>query len=291
MKTKPLLWLMLALILTGPFAAAGPINTDSALPVDEGGFLWRQQVSFLKAEDSTRDMEVITVPSVFVYGVTEKLALLGQVPYVDKSLEENGVERGDNGLGDSTLLARYEVFHLDKPAETLRAQVLAGLKFPTGEDDESDEHGRLPQMLQLGSGSFDPVVGGVFSWQALQWEIDLDLVYKVKTEANDFQFGDALSHDASYQYRLWPQELPERGNPSFIYGVLELNGIWAQRNEINGSDVADSGGYTLFLSPGLQYVTMRWIAEVSIQLPVIQDLNGGQLETDYVLNAGFRIRF
>ncbi len=291
MRKKLPLWLILALSLSSDFATAAPINTNTALPVHEEEFLWREQVSFLKAKDSTRDMEVLTVPSVFVYGVTEKLAFIGAVPYMDKSFKENGVERGDSGLGDSTLLARYEVIHLDKPAETLRAQVLAGLKFPTGEDDESDERGRLPQTLQLGSGSYDPVVAGVFTWQTQQWQVDLDLVYKINTEANDFQFGDVLSHNASLQYRLWPQELPEHGNPSFIYGVLELNGVWAQRNEINGSEFADSGGYTLFLSPGLQYVTPRWIAEISIQLPVIQDLNGGQLKTDYILNAGFRIQF
>lgn len=291
MKKKPLISLIFTLSLTGGFATAAPINTNTALPVHEGEFLWREQASFLKAKDSTRDKEVITVSSVFVYGVTEKLAFIGTVPYVDKSLKENGVERGDSGLGDSTLLARYEIYHLDRPAETFRAQALAGLKFPTGEDDESDEQGRLPQTLQLGSGSYDPVVGGVFTWQTQQWQVDLDSVYKINTEANDFQFGDVLSHNASLQYRIWPQELPEQGNPSFTYGVLELNGVWARRNEMNDSDIADSGGYTLFISPGLQYVTMRWITEVSIQLPVIQDLNGDQVKTDYILSAGFRAQF
>jgi len=29
--------------------------------------------------------------------------------------------------------------------------------------------------------------------------------------------------------------------------------------------------------------------EASIQLPVIQDLNGDQVETDFVLTAGFRV--
>jgi hypothetical protein len=33
------------------------------------------------------------------------------------------------------------------------------------------------------------------------------------------------------------------------------------------------------------------VAEVSVQLPVVQELNGGQLKTDFILAAGFRIQF
>ncbi|MCI0538475.1 MAG: transporter [Verrucomicrobiales bacterium] len=272
-------------------AMAAAINTDTALPVHRGEFLWREQVRFLKAEDATRDLEVIAVPSVLVYGVTEKFALIGVVPYLDKTSKMGGAERGDNGLGDSTLLGRYQVFQFDRPGETFRAQVLGGLKFPTGRDDESDSAGRLPQPLQLGSGSYDPIVAGVFTWQRLRWQADFDVAYKISTEANNFRFGNTLAHDAAFQYRLWPWQLPERGVPSFVYGLLELNGIWAERNELNGGRVGDSGGYTLFVSPGLQYVTRRWVAELSVQLPVVQALNGNQLETDYILVAGFRVQF
>ena len=269
MKLRAVTVVLLGSVILGTNARAAAINTDTALPVHQGEFLWREQVRFLKAEDSTRDLEVIAVPSVFVYGFTEKFALIGVVPYLNKTLKMGGVERGDNGLGDSTLLGRYQVFQLDRPGETFRAQVLGGLKFPTGRDDKSDALGRLPQSLQLGSGSYDPMVAGVFSWQRLRWQADFDLAYKINTEANDFRFGNTLAHDAAFQYRLLPWTLPEQGVPSFVYGVLELNGLWAERSALHGGRVGDSGGYTLFLSPGLQYVTRRWIAEISVQLPVV----------------------
>lgn len=273
--------------------SAAPINTDTALPIHRGEFLWREQTRLLEASGAGQDLEVIAVPSVFIYGFTEKFALIGMAPYLDKTLKTSGVERGDNGLGDSTLLVRYQVFQLDhsSPRETFRGQLLGGLKFPTGEDDHRDRFGRLPQPPQLGSGSYDPEVGGVFTWQRLRWQADFDLVYKINTEANDFQFGNTLAHDAALEYRLWPWRLSDRGVPSFVYGVLELNGVWADRSESRGHDVAGSGGYTLFVSPGVQYVTQRWVAEISVQLPAIQNLNGRQPETDYILTAGFRIQF
>jgi hypothetical protein len=272
-------------------ASAAPINTDTALPVRRGAWLWREQVRFLKAEDSTRDLEVVAVPSVLVYGFTEKFALIGIAPYVDQNLKTGGVERGDHGLGDVTLLGRYQVFQRDRPGETFRAQVLGGLKFPTGKDDERDSLGRLPQPLQLGSGSYDPLVAGVFTWQRLRWQADFDVAYKINTEANGFRFGNTLAHDAAFQYRLWPWQLPERGVPQFVYGLLEFNGVWAERSEFSSGKIGDSGGNALFISPGLQYVAKRWVAEVSVQLPVVQELNGGQLKTNFILAGGFRIQF
>jgi hypothetical protein len=96
-------------------------------------------------------------------------------------------------------------------------------------------------------------------------------------------------------HRLLPWKLPEKGVPSYLYGVLELNGLWEERSEFAGRDVAQSGGYRLFLSPGLQDVTTRWVAEVSVQFPIVKELNGGavraDLKSDYVVNTGFRIQF
>ena len=60
---------------------------------------------------------------------------------------------------------------------------------------------------------------------------------------------------------------------------------------MNGIKDFNSGGTRLFLVPGVQYITKRWIAEVAVQLPAIQDLNGTKLENDFVVRAGFRSNF
>jgi len=53
----------------------------------------------------------------------------------------------------------------------------------------------------------------------------------------------------------------------------------------------DNGGLTWNLAPGLQYVTPRFILETAIQIPVVQNLNGTALESDWVWTAGFRWNF
>lgn len=281
-------------------ALAGPITFNTALPVHEGEVIVRGQGKLRYSTDDpspmNRELTVWAAPTVLVYGATEKLTLFGVIPYLDKELELDTpmgrISRSDNGLGDATFLARYTIRQWDRPGETLRLAPFLGLQVPTGDDDESDSLGRLPQPLQLGSGSWDPVAGTIFTWQTLNWEFDTAISYKLNTEANDFELGDEAEFDLSYQYRLWPWKLEqEEGVPGFLYGVLESNVIWQDRHEGPGGDISDSGGTTWFLAPGIQYVTKRWVIEAAVQLPVLQDLNGDALENDFIATAGFRINF
>ena len=119
------------------------------------------------------------------------------------------------------------------------------------------------------------------TYQTLAYQIDSQLSYKANREANGFRFGNVAKLDASFQYRLWPQTLGS-GVPAFLYGVLEANLVRAEKNRIGGIDDPNSGGTTLFLSPGLQYVTRKWILEASVQIPVVRNLNGTALKNDYI---------
>lgn len=285
-------------VLASDAGHAGPITFNSALQISPGIAIWREQAVLRRATDDpsaqARDLRVLAVPSVLAYGATRDLAFFGVIPYLDKTLDLSTpggrVRRGDHGLGDVLALGRYTVYRLDMIGETRRIAPFLGLKFPTGEDDATDRLGRLPQPLQLGSGSWDPLLGVVFTWQTLPWELDSAFEYAIRTSANDFEFGDAAELDLSFQYRVWPLELG-RGVPAFVYAVLESNLIWEGKNEVAGRTDPDSGGVTWFLDPGVQLVTERWVLEASVQLPVVQDLNGQALGGDYIVRGGFRYNF
>lgn len=286
------------LLLSPALAVAGPITFNTALPVSAGEFILREQVQVLRSTDDpspmNRDLRVLAVPSVLAYGVTRDLTLFGIVPYLDKTLDSNTAvgrqRRRDAGLGDVILISRYTVWSMDRLGETRRLAPFLGLKFPTGDSDERDSLGRLPQPIQLGSGSWDPLLGTIFTWQTFQWEFDTAFQYRFNTTAHDFQFGDEARWDLSFQYRLWPPQLA-RGVPAFLYGVLESNVIWTDKNEAAGIRDPDSGGTIWFLAPGLQYVTRRVILEAVVQVPVVQELNGLALKTDYIVSFGFRVNF
>jgi len=288
------------MIMTGWMSPtlAAPQSFNTALPVAKGEFVFREQFVLDQSGDDAsgedRNRTAWALVSALGYGVTPDLALFGIVPYVDKNLKitAGGTrrERSASGLGDVSLFARYTVYRRDWPGRTLRIAPFAGTETPTGEDDETDALGRLPASVQPGSGSWDPFGGIVLTYQTLDFQIDAQASYKVNTEANSFEFGDVARLDGSLQYRLWPRKLGS-GVPGFLYGVLEGNLIYQEKNRSGGVDDPNSGGLSLFLLPGLQYVTKRWIIEAGIQVPVVQDLNGTALEKDYILRSGFRVNF
>ncbi len=288
---------LMFVVITTPILAA-PITFNTALPVAKGEGIFRLQSKYIRStEDPSpmdRELNVWSFPLVGVYGLTEKWALFGIAPILFKSLEvktPTGRRTRDvEGLGDMSFLARYTLRQQDRPGKTTRIAPFVGIEVPTGKDDEKDSLGRLPQPLQLGSGSWDPFAGVVLTRQTLGWQFDASASYKYNTEANDFRFGDVARLDLSYQYRLWPRQLGS-DVPNFIYGVLENNLIWQDKNEVAGSTDKDSGGTTLFLAPGLQYVTKRVVLEAAILLPVIQNLNGNALENDFIGTLSFRVNF
>lgn len=292
------IFILLQTFIMFPSAFAAPITFNTALPVAKGEGIFRIQTKYIRSTDDpgpqARELTVWAFPVVGVYGVTEKLAVFVIVPVLDKKLDVDTPmgrkTRSVSGLGDAAFIARYTAWKQDKPGQTFRIAPFVSIETPTGENDEKDSLGRLPQTLQLGSGSWDPSVGIVITRQTLDWQIDASASYKLNTEAGDFKFGDVAELDVSYQYRLLPRKL-ESGVPSFVYGVLESNLIWQDNNQMGGADDRNSGGASWFLTLGIQYVAKRFVAEAAVQLPVMQDLNGETLENDFTAILSFRVNF
>lgn len=288
---------LLALWAWSAAAWSAPITFNTALPVHTDGWVLREQLVVMKnASDPTparRNMEVSGLVSVLGYGVTRDLALFGMLPYFDKRLDMTmggqDVTRRRQGIGDLTVLGRYTLYEDNAPRRTFRIAPFLGVKAPTGSDNARDGLGRLPPQVQLGSGSWDLQGGVVGTYQTPDFQVDGQVSYKANREANGFRFGDVLEIDGSLQYRLWPRSLGE-GVPNFLYGVVEANLVRAGRDRVGGAD-PNSGGTTLFLSPGVQYVTKKWILEAGVQIPVSQQLNGTALKNDYIFTTGFRVNF
>lgn len=296
LPAKPLLLSLMILVFGDVPVYAAPINSDIGITPFKGQFIVRTQARFTrKASDPTsqnRQLDVLALPVVGVYGITAKAAVLMKLPYIDKDLRTvGGLKRGDQGIGDLTILGKYRIFAKNYKGATSRFALIGGLELPTGDDEERDSTGVLPPPLQLGSGSVDFIAGGLYTFASLDQEWDANFQYKFNREANDFEFGDVFNYNLAYLRRVWPRLPPETGIYTQWNALLELNGGFARRNESRGNAVAASGGHTLFLSPGIQFVAQQIIFEFSFQYPIVEDLNGDQLETDYKLAFSFRYTF
>ena len=272
---------VLGLWIAGEARAQG-INTNVALPVAEGELIWRSQLRFQRATDDPspldRELDRVVASQTLVFGATPRLSVFTTAPIlVRQELESGGSEERDSALGDLRLLTRYMLFIDDyAPLSTRRVALLAGVKLPTGAD-------------RFGSPTFDPTLGLVATWTANRHELDLDALATLGTKRHGFEAGDRFRYDVAYRYRLWPARFG--GRLLQLNGLVELNGTWVDRAHEHGRRVQNSGGNVLFVSPGLQLAAVRWIAELSLQIPLVQSLHGDQIETDFVAVVSVRVPF
>lgn len=248
------------------------------------------------ADPQAREMTIRMVGFMLPYEAIPNRLLVGfTMPYLDKRLEmttSGGQRRAitNRGLGDFTPFAKYQFYQKDRAGGTTRMTAKLGLKLPTGKDDARDEAGALlPPSLQLGTGSWDVNGGVVLTHLYQRWGINTNLVYQLNNEAKGFKHGDAFRYDLSGAMRLLPVVYKEYPSPQLNL-IMEFNGTVAAKNR--DRDVVDpnSGGHTLLVSPGLQFMGGRdWLVDVSYQFPILQNLNGTQLGLNRTWTVGFLI--
>lgn len=279
-------------LFQGPAALAAPITFNTALPVSAEETMLREQLVVNKSgADTTHDTrtEVTSVTTVG-YGFTPDLAVFVSAPYTSRAVDVASATRAGRGFGDAELFARYTVYQHDALGATFRIAPFAGVKAPTGDTNARDHRGKLPASVQAGSGSWDVFGGAIATYASTDYTVDGQIGYRENRRGNGSETGDIIRADASLQYRLWPETL-DAGTPGFFYGVLETNLMHQGRSRVAGVVDADTGGTSFTLVPGVQYATRRWIAELALQVPVHQNLNGNALRNDYQLRTGIHVNF
>ena len=128
---------------------------------------------------------------------------------------------------------------------------------------------------RFGSASLSASVLGVFTTEGTQ----------------DTELGDIRTYNLGYAYRLGGAEphehaaaeaARERAEAGTAWDlILELNAVHRQAETIDGAKDPNSGGARVFLSPGVRAtVDERWSAYASLGIPISEDLNGAEQETD-----------
>lgn len=271
-----------ALCCAATLTVAAPIATNTALPLGDRGVVMREQIMFMRASDSlsglSREVERFELRTTVGYGVSRKLAVFAAIPYADISSDIGGTKSSASGFGDAMMFARYEIYNVNRAGGTLRVAPYLGLRMPTGKEGET------------GDGSVDAFGGLVVTVASIDWELDSQIRYDLNREADGFDRGNVLTLDSSLQYRIAPAAI-NAATEGFLFGVMELSAGFAGKNETAGVENPNSGGFQLFLTPGIAYATRRWMADFGVRLPVVNDLNGNALEPDVVIVTSVRFNF
>ena len=233
-------FLLLSILCAGWLPTLAPamgLRSFVALPIEKGGSVVRLQV------ERNNDTDVDTAITNVAWGLSHNQTLLFGLPY---RLSPSG----ENRLGDFSALYRRIVWQDDHREGTSRLGLLGGVILPT--DSSRDE------AIQAG-------LVATFYRGRVEW--DFDALYQSGFD----QRRDTARYDISRQYRLTPAEYPEWGIGSEWDIVTELNGRWAEGNEIIHQ-----------VTLGLQWIHQKWVLESG----VIQDLNGPEA-TRFLLSTRF----
>ena len=246
-----------------------------------------------------------------MYAPTSRITLMAMLPFTSSSMDHmmrNGNEfsTSSSGLGDVSLGALVQL----SKGENNRVHANFGLRFPTGSIDQKDvvpasapDKAVLPYPMQLGSGTFDLEPGITYLQQAgdNSFGAQAKYLFRLGENAQDYTLGSKIKLSA------WGA----RALTEFL--SLSLRGEFTRLADIDGADarfasmLANRMVPTVFtdlraatrldLSVGANLMApkssalagLRWGIEVG--LPVVQDLDGPQLETDLVITTGLQFAF
>lgn len=208
-----------------------------ALPVEKEGAVIR--LAFEHVKESNTD----TLSTSMAYGLSANQTLLLGLPYRISPA-------GTNRQGDLSALYRHIVWQQDSKSGTDRLGLLGGVIVPTENDRDA--------AVQAGF---------VFTHVKNRHEIDIDALYQSGINNR----ADSGRYDISWQYRLSPSEYPDWGIGQELNSVLELNGRWAEGDNI-----------THQMTVGLQWIHQKLVIEGGIA----KDINNAK-EMRFILSTRF----
>ncbi len=249
----------------------------------------------------TMDMHMLGV----MFAPSDKLTLMAMVPFTSKSMDHLVNMSGMNfttessGIGDVKLAATYGLFA--KPGTDFLFNFV--VSAPTGSIDESDNTTgpndvHLPYPMQLGSGTWDFTPGLTLVQMIDGWSWGAQGLYTFRTGTNDngYTLGNSLDLTA------WvAKKVAKSTSLSFRLKALDWDNINGSDNKlmlmpsmVPTADPNLRGGTRVDALVGINFVlpsltSLRLAAEAGV--PIHQDLDGPQLETDLVFTLGAQYTF
>lgn len=246
-----------------------------------------------------------------MYAPSDNLTLMAMISYKRKSMNHvAGAPLGSvnfkttsEGIGDLKLSGLYQLQH--DAHHTLHATF--GVSLPTGSVNEGDNtpsgRTRLPYAMQLGSGTVDVIMGLTYTYQADSYSAGLQSTGTVRLGHNRHEYSLGDTFDVSAWYAI-----PVGNEIS-----LSARARYSWWDNIDGADpLFVRGGGGQFMAPtmdpslrGGQRIDMLVGVNVYFKdgplkgnrlaieggVPVYQYLEGPQLETDWLLMAGWQLAF
>ena len=296
----------------GPGTSGGGSTTQSGETLKPGKFAIEFREEYTEFEDLSRSsiersaakaggidlLDRSFFHSVGIsYGIVENFQIGASIGYydaVDGREAEFDADEGEteiltfdpDGVTDLWLSGKYRFYR----GPFGNVAIFGGVKFPTGKHNVKNSEGeRLEPSATAGSGSYDGMLGLAYSrFLTSRLTMDTSFQYTLRTEHDDFRLGDRIDAGVAVAYRFTEdiKSYPQFG----VVGEALLRHLY--RSEEDGEDDPNTGGTALFLAPGVRAALNEYVAAtISAPIPVWQDLNGEQLETDFKIIGALTVSF
>ncbi len=219
--------------------------------------------------------------------------------------ELGGFTTETSGFGDTQLAGLVRLFDAGDGAVSHHAHLNLGFSIPTGSTTETDQiltpmgmtpSPRLPYPMQLGSGTFDLQPGVTYTGRSESYSWGAQYLATFRTGSdNGYARGDKHEATAWAQYGPAPW-IAFSGRVAFR-SQGRIDGIDpAIMAPVQTADPNFHGGERIDVGAGVNFAVQQGVLKghrfaVEALLPVYQDLNGPQLETDWTLTVGWQKAF
>ena len=239
-------------------------------------------------------------------------AVQGTLPYIHRKFtrqEGEVLDQGSvNGIGDTSLVASYDLVRKSSEDGFIAWQVLGGIKFATGasgriaeelEEGHHDgvtanlaKHGEPASAihghdLALGSGSTDFIFGSNLRWRQQRWLGDVGFQYGIRRRGDfDYRYANEVHWNVSTGRYL------KLEHDKSVAVVLNLSGEQKGEDRLAGVRASDTSSRSILLGPALR---ANFGASNAFELGWSWRINEGnsgiQMLPDNRLRAGFTHRF
>jgi len=208
----------------------------------------------------------------------KRVQVMAFLPYrMDQQVTTSGTKK-QNGLGDMTILANYNILNtlMDTESSSKFSHTLlvgGGIKLPTGrfKYDENDVLQVANANFQPGTGSTDFILNAFYTVNLDQWGLGVNVSRKFNTtNSQEYKFGNQLFGTMDL-YR------------SFKVGKVTLTptvGLYAEQSgkgRKNDLILDETGGKQLNGTLGINLFSNRWMLGINGQKPISQRSNSGHV--------------
>lgn len=229
-----------------------------------------------------------------MYTPLKNMSIGLMLPYSINDMEmENGMEMESDGFGDLKLGGTYRLW--SSPIHQLLANL--AISFPTGSIDEENDMGmRLPYPMQLGSGSYGLIPGITYTGlsEGWGWGAQAKGTFYLNENENEYTLGNRyglsvwglrdLCTSSALSVRLAGSRVEniDGADPAFMPGMVNNNPLM---------DPNLRAGTRLDLLGGIDY--RKGPVRLSFEggAPIVQELDGPQLETQWMVIGGLQVSF